>query len=79
MEIIKIDQLQTEGHDIAGLVSTQFVDFSIIILFFHLYSIKRRREKKLCQSTNSVIEWPSMRKQVFRGLLTYVRLFDVVE
>ncbi len=25
MEIIKIDQLQTEGHDIAGLVSTQFV------------------------------------------------------
>ena len=45
MEIIKIDQLQTEGHDIAGLVSTQFVDFSIIILFFHLYSIKRRREK----------------------------------
>lgn len=34
MEIIKIDQLQTEGHDIAGLVSTQFVDFSIIILFF---------------------------------------------
>lgn len=45
MEIIKIDQLQTEGHDIAGLVFTQFVDFSIIILFFHLYSIKRRREK----------------------------------
>lgn len=32
MEIIKIDQLQTEGHDIAGLVFTQFVDFSIIIL-----------------------------------------------
>ena len=33
----------------------------------------------LSESTNSVIEWPSMRKQVFRGLLTYVRLFDVVE
>lgn len=31
------------------------------------------------ESTNSVIEWPSMRKQVLRGLLTYVRLFDVVE
>ena len=34
MEIIKINQLQTEGLDIAGLVFTQFVDFSIIILFF---------------------------------------------
>lgn len=48
MEIIKIDQLQTEGHDIAGLVFTQFVDFSIIILFFHLYNIKKRRENILC-------------------------------
>ena len=38
MEIIKIDQLQTEGHDIAGLVSTQFVDFSIIILFLQIES-----------------------------------------
>ena len=25
MEIIKIDQLQTEGHEITELVSTQFV------------------------------------------------------
>ena len=38
MEIIKIDQLQTEGHDIAGLVFTQFVDFSIIILFLQIES-----------------------------------------
>lgn len=35
--------------------------------------------KKELLSTNSVIEWLSMRKQVLRGLLTYVRLFDVVE
>lgn len=41
MEIIKIDQLQTEGHDIAGLVSTQFVDFSIIILFFIFIVLNR--------------------------------------
>lgn len=34
MEIIKIDQLQTEGHDIAGLVFNQFVDFSLLYFFF---------------------------------------------
>ena len=48
MEIIKIDQLQTEGHDIAGLDFTQFVDISIIKLLLQLYSIKRRRENILC-------------------------------
>ena len=45
MEIIKIDQLQTEGHDIAGLVSTQFVDFSIIILFFIFIVLKDEGRK----------------------------------
>ena len=43
-----------------------------------LFLISHSRLKETA-STNSVIEWPSMRKQVFRGLLTYVRLFDVVE
>lgn len=48
MEIIKIDQLQTEGHDIAGLVFTQFVDFSIIILFYIFIVLKDEGSNKLC-------------------------------
>lgn len=52
---------------------------------YHFYQKVFRRshgfkdEAFFQKSTNSVIEWPSMRKQVLRGLLTYVRLFDVVE
>lgn len=48
IEIIKIDQLQTEGHDIAGLVFTQFVDFSIIKLFFIFIVLKDEGRNELC-------------------------------
>ena len=56
MEIIKIDQLQTEGHDIAGLVSTQFVDFSIIILFFIFIVLKDEGRKTMSLKKYSVKE-----------------------
>lgn len=56
MEIIKIDQLQTEGHDIAGLVSTQFVDFSIIILFFIFIVLKDEGRKTMSLKKYNVKE-----------------------
>lgn len=32
LEVIKIDQLQTEGHDITDLVSNQFVNKVLILI-----------------------------------------------